>query len=321
MNGFGGSAGDWLIVIRAIHFAATALLAGDMLFRSVVAAPALRMVPPAAQIVELRTLRAAWISLAASGASGVVWLLLLAPAMSGLSFMEAMTADVISTVVTQTQFGLISEFRFFLVILVAACLSYDRYPPARWLGVAASLGLVALIAPAGHAGATQGAAGWVHLVADALHLVAAAAWIGGLLALILLIAATRRNNPLAWPSLVRNATSRFSDLAVLSVSALLASGIVNGVILVGSVRALLTTSYGELLLLKVALFAVMLGFAAVNKFWLTPRLGGQPDPAREADAVRRLARNCHIEMALGLAVFAIVGLLGTLHPAIHVLPH
>ena len=45
---------------------------------------------------------------------------------------------------------------------------------------------------------------------------------------------------------------------------LLASGIVNGVILVGSFRALLTTSYGELLLLKVALFAVMLGFAAVT---------------------------------------------------------
>jgi copper resistance protein D len=320
MSGSEVTAGDWLIVVRATHFAATALVAGVLLFRGAVAAPALRVVPPAAQIVEARTLRAAWISLAVTGASGVAWLLLQAPAMSGLSFNEAMTADIIGTVVTQTQFGLVSEIRLFLAILVAACLSYDRYPPARWLGVASSLSLVALIAPTGHAAATEGVAGSAHLVADALHLVAAAAWIGGLLGLVLLIATTRRNNPYAWPSLVRDATRRFSDLAVLSVGALLATGIVNGVILVGSFRALLMTWYGQLLLLKIALFGVMLGFAVVNKFWLTPRLGGKPDPAREVDAVRRLGRNCHIEMALALAIFAIVGLLGTLHPAIHLLP-
>ena len=133
----------------------------------------------------------------------------------------------------------------------------------------------------------------------------------------LMLAATRRHNPVAWPSLVRTATDRFSNLAVVSVIALLATGIVNGVILVGSFRALLVTEYGRLLLLKIALFAVMLGLAAVNKFRLTPRLGARPDRVEELDAVRRLARNCHIELALGLATFAIVGWLGTLHPAIH----
>jgi copper resistance protein D len=320
MNGIGTSAVDWLIVVRAVHFAAGAMLAGILLFRIVVAEPALRLAPPAAEIVEARTLRAAWISLAITSVSGVAWLLLQAPAMSGLSFDEAMTADVIGTVVTQTQFGLISEIRFALAIALGACLSFDRYPKLRWLGLALSLCLIAAIAATGHAGATEGAAGVVHLAADALHLVASAAWIGGILALTLLIAATRRNNPHAWPSLVRSATDRFSNLAVLSVSVLLATGVVNSWILVGSFRALLITKYGQLLMVKIALLAVMLSFAAINRLRLTPRLAGSPDKAGELDAVRRLARNCHIEIALGLVIFAIVGVLGIIHPAIHLVP-
>jgi copper resistance protein D len=320
MNGFGTSPGDWLIAVRAVHFAASAMLAGILLFRIVVAEPALRLAPPAAEIVEARMLRAAWISLAITGVSGVAWLVLQAPAMSGLPFGEAMTADVIGTVVTQTQFGLISEIRFVLAIALGACLSFDRYPKARWLGLALSLCLIAVIAATGHAGATEGAAGIVHLAADALHLVASAAWIGGILALTLLITATRRNNPHAWPLLVWNATDRFSNLAVLSVSVLLATGVVNSWILVGSFSALLITKYGQLLMVKMALFAVMLSFAAVNRFRLTPRLAGSPDRVGELDAVRRLARNCHIEIALGLVIFAIVGVLGIIHPAIHLVP-
>jgi copper resistance protein D len=291
MNGFGYGAGDWLIVVRAIHFAASAMVAGVLLFRIAVAGPALRPAPPTAQLVEGKTRRFAWISLGIATASGVAWILLQAPAMSGLSFREAMTADVVGTVVTE-----------------------------RWLGLASSLGLIAAIAATGHAGATEGAAGLVHLAADAIHLVASAAWIGGVLALVLLITATRRTVPHAWPSLVRDATERFSILAILSVSALLVTGIVSGVILVGSFHALLVTRYGQLLMLKIALFAVMLGFAAVNRFWLTPRLASLVDGARELDAVRGLTRNCNIEIALGLAIFAIVGALGTRHPAIHLVP-
>jgi putative copper resistance protein D len=320
MNGFETGASDWLIVVRAIQFAASAMLAGILLFRIVVAAPALRLAPPAAQIVEVRTLRAAWINLTITAVSGVAWLLLQAPAMSGLPFGEAMTADVIGTVLTQTQFGLISEIRFVLAIASAACLSYDRHSQARWLGLVVSLCLVAAIAATGHAGSTEGAAGIVHLAADAMHLVAAAAWIGGVFSLALLIGATRRTNPHAWAPLVRDATDRFSALAILSVGTLLVTGIVNGSILVGSLHALLVTKYGQLLMFKIALFAVMLAFAAANRFWLTPGISSLPDKGNELDAVRKLRRNCHIEMAVGLAIFAIVGVLGTIHPAIHLEP-
>jgi len=318
MNGFESSAArDLLIVVRAVHFAATAVIAGILLFRMVIARPASHLARPLANVVEMRILRVAWICLVISFVSGAAWILLQVPAMSGLPFGEAMTGDAIGTVLTETQFGLVMEIRSVLAVIVAACLTYDQHPVPRGLGLMSSLCLVASIAATGHAGATEGSAGLAHLAADAVHLVASGAWIGGLVSLALLTTITRQYDPLGWPSLVRDATQRFSNLGLLSVSALLATGIVNGAILVGSVHALLVTMYGQLLVLKIALFAAMLMVASANRFWLMPRLGNVTVSERELDAVRELTRNCVVEVVLGLMIFAIVGALGTIHPAIH----
>ena len=96
------------------------------------------------------------------------------------------------------------------------------------------------------------------------------------------------------------------------------TGIVNAWILVGSFHALVTTGYGRLLMLKLVVFATMLVFACVNRFWLTPRLAVSSGELRP-ETLRQLTRNSSIEIALALAIFAIVGVLGTLHPAVHVL--
>jgi putative copper resistance protein D len=56
-----------------------------------------------------------------------------------------------------------------------------------------------------------------------------------------------------------------------------------------------------------------------NRFWLTLRLSDRTGSAPRLEALRQLTRNGAIEIALGLAIFAIVGLLGTLHPAIHLM--
>jgi putative copper resistance protein D len=69
-------------------------------------------------------------------------------------------------------------------------------------------------------------------------------------------------------------------------------------------------------MLKLAAFAVMLAFAAVNRLSLTPRLAVPSDDAPQ-DVLRALSRNTWIEIALGLSIFAMVGVLGTLHPAAH----
>ena len=130
--------------------------------------------------------------------------------------------------------------------------------------------------------------------------------------LALLLAAVRRHSG---ASLARGATERFSTLGIVGVATLTVTGIINGWILVGSFSALLVTEYGQVLMLKLVVFAAMLVFAAVNRFVLTPRLAVSLGNDREA--LRKLMRNSVIEIALGLSIFAIVGVLGTLHPAIH----
>ena len=314
---------DWLgegvplAVVRAVHFAATATTAGTLMFRAVVSEHASFSTPAAAAVVRQQILRVAWISLAIAAVSGVIWVLFQASAMSGLSLKEAMVGDVLSVVVNETQFGLVCEIRLVLAIILAGCLAYDRYVPLRWAGLASALGLIAAIAWAGHAGSGVGELGVLHLAADLLHLIAAAVWLGGLVSLALLLAAACRLDALVWASVAREATQRFSTLGIVSVGAILATGIVNSWILVGSWHALIVTEYGRLLMLKIALFAAMVSIAGVNRFWLTPRLALRPGSEPQLRVLRRLTRNSTIEIALGLAIFTIVGALGTTHPAIH----
>jgi putative copper resistance protein D len=316
MDWLGADIDGPLVVVRGLQFAATAITTGTLIFRAVVAAVASSSAAPAAIIVSRQTLRIAWICLAISAASGIIWVLLQAASMSGLPFAEAMTSDVLLTVLNETQFGLVSEIRFALAVMIGVCLAYDRFPPARGLGLVLSLGLTGAVGWTGHAGSTVGETGVLHLAADILHLVAAAIWIGGLVSLVLLFAVTRRERTEASMSFARDATQAFSSMGIAIVAVIFATGIVNTWILVGSWHALIATGYGRLLMLKIALFIVMLLFAAANRFWLTPRLA-LPSSAPQFDARRQLARNSMIEFVLALAIFAIVGLLGTLHPASH----
>ena len=306
-----------LFVIRAIHFAATAITAGVLIFRTAVAEPALHSVGAARAVVMAPIVRAAWIALAMTVASGAAWVLVQAAAMSGMSLREAATTDILSTVVTETQFGMVSEIRVVLAVVLAASLIYDRLPLAQPLALASGFGLVAGVAWTGHAGSSVGNVGNVHVTADALHLIAASAWFGGLVPFVLLLAETRRNQDHPWALLASQAARRFSSLGMVSVGTILATGIVNAWILVGSFKGLIATEYGWLLMLKIFLFMIMLAFAAINRFWLTPDLALPPDNEARLKALRRLTRNSEIEIAFGLAIFAIVGVLGTLHPAVH----
>jgi putative copper resistance protein D len=310
MDSFGAGV-DWpLIAVRAIHFAASAVITGTLVFRTWVAKPGL----PSEQAIALgwrsQSLRVAWIALAVALLSGVGWLLLQAVSMSGLPPREAMTSQVLSTVLNETRFGAVTEIRSVLAFILATALAFDRFALADRLALAAAVALTASIAWTGHAGSTLGELGNLHLAADALHLVAAAGWIGGLVALSLLLAAVRGHGG---ASLARDAAQRFSTLGIVSVATLAVTGLVNSWILVGSFRALPATEYGQVLMLKLIVFAAMLVFAAVNRFALTPRLVAGNDH----EAVRKLMRNSVVEIALGLTIFAIVGVLGTLHPAIH----
>jgi len=319
MDWLGAAIDGPLVAIRAMHFSSTAITAAALIFQAMVAEPALRSTPEATTVLRQQIRLVASIGFAIAAATGVVWFQLQAAAISGLPFGEAMTSDVLSTVLNETQFGLVSKVRLVLAVILATCLAYDRFAQARWLALGSALGFIAAIAWTGHAGSTLGELGNLHLAADALHLIAAAAWIGGLVPLALLLAAAQRNQGVAWASLALRATQRFSALGIVSVGTLSATGLINAWILVGSIHALIVTDYGRVLVLKLVVLAMMLTFAAINRFWLTPRLASWSENEPQLEALRQLTRNSVIEIALGLTIFAIVGVLGTLHPAIHLM--
>jgi putative copper resistance protein D len=100
-----------------------------------------------------------------------------------------------------------------------------------------------------------------------------------------------------------------------SIGVLVASGLINAWYQVGDVPALVGTEYGQLLLAKLGLFAAMLGLAVTNRGVLTPRLA-RGDRA----ALPLLRRNALLEIAAGIGVVTIVGVLGVTVPAAHAFP-
>ncbi|MFD0022736.1 copper resistance CopC/CopD family protein [Streptomyces sp. NPDC058382] len=112
---------------------------------------------------------------------------------------------------------------------------------------------------------------------DVLHLLAVAAWLGGLAALLVALYRT--------PDVTATAVRRFSRIAFVSVVVLAATGIYQSWRQLGSWSALTGTGYGQLLLVKVGLVAVLVGIASVSRRW-TARLavGGGAAAAVAADA-------------------------------------
>jgi len=314
MDWFGAADGGPMVATRAIHFAATAIVTGTLVFQAVVANPALRSQEAAAKPFRTQTRYVAWISLAVAVISGLAWVLLLTMSLSDESLGEAITSGALRDVLNLTQFGSVSQIRLALAILLAFCLAFERSAFWRWLGLGAAVGLIASIAWTGHAASTPHKLGYLHLGADVLHLTAAAAWIGGLVPLALLLGAGKHHQGRA--GLELDGVRRFSALGIASVATLILSGIISAGILVGSFHALVITAYGQLLMLKLAVFAAMLAFAAINRLSLMPRLA-LPSADTQQDALRGLSRNTLIEIGFGLFLFAVVGVLGTLHPAAH----
>jgi putative copper resistance protein D len=315
---------DPLLYARAIHFAATMLVTGVVLFVVFVAEPAWRGAAGNGAVaikVQARLAVIAWISLALAAISGAAWLVLTAAAMSDQPTAQIFGDGVLWTVLSQTTFG-----RTWLVRLVLACalaatlpaLLSPRDHKSTWLkaaAVALAATFAGVLAWSGHAAGGLGDEAIIHPAADVLHLIAAAAWVGALLPLIVLFAAAGADD--ASLKMARTATTRFSILGIVSVGTLLVTGIVNTYYLAGSVPALLHTDYGRLLLIKIALFLAMVAIATVNRFRLTPRLLQQNNITASRGALRRLRRNAAIEVLAGAMVIAIVAALGTMPPAIH----
>ena len=241
-------------------------------------------------------------------------LAILAATMSGVPLVQV-DAATLSTIVMQTAVGMAFLVRFGarVIALAFGVASGGR----RVILVAVALcGAVALgsLAWSGHGVMDDGRTGTVHLVADIVHLLAAGVWVGAL-ALLLWMLATARDDSTATP---HQALAGFASVGTASVALVLASGLINSWLLVGpqNLLSLGTSRYGQLLLMKLALFAGMVLLAASNRFRLTPALGAVRTSEEARHALQRLRLSLTLETLAALAILGLVAWLGTLEPPV-----
>ncbi len=308
---------DPLIASRAVHFASSLVVAGAAIFSAFVARPI-----HADLVLERHLEWVMLVGLALALLSGATWLVSLASRIAQTSVAEVISDGTAWSVLTETQFGRIWEGRFLVAILLFCVGLFGpglRTRGLRPLSLQAGLAIafVGMLAWSGHAAGGLGFPGVLHFGGDVLHLVAAAAWVGGLIPLLMFIAPRVRGSQ---PPLVEclRVLRRFSTLAALSVTLLAAGGVLNTWFMTNGLRSFLGTEYGDLVLVKIALFLVMLGFGAANRYWLTPRLL-PTHAATEEDtrALRLLCASVSLEIALGLVVICVVAILGQLPPPGH----
>ncbi|MFJ4278168.1 copper resistance protein CopC [Streptomyces massasporeus] len=147
-------------------------------------------------------------------------------------------------------------------------------------GVVVAAGLAASWAMSEHA--SVGLQAGIAMPVDVLHLLAVAAWLGGLGALLVALYRAPADTPVDAP-----AVRRFSQVAFGSVVALIATGTYQSWRQLGSWSAFTDTRYGQLLLAKIALVVVLVGVAWISRRW-TGRLA-ETAPV-EASAVREKER-------------------------------
>jgi copper resistance protein D len=255
---------------------------------------------------------AAWVGAVLS----VLGLMVMASQMVGATDVSEVTRHVLEMVVTRTDAGISWAVRIGALVVCAAAVPILRERPAVLCAVLSGAGAVALatLAWTGHGAMDDGARGAVHLTSDVLHLLAAGAWVGALIGFVLLSLGPQGNTAQSVATLGRMAAG-FASTGSVIVAVLFVSGVTNYVLIAGaSWRPLFMTVYGRLLTAKLAVFVLMLGLAAANRYLFSPRLALATGEPHRADAVRGLRRSMAIEAALGLLVLVLVAWLGVLSP-------
>ncbi|MBX5445261.1 CopD family protein [Sphaerobacter sp.] len=309
----------WAAVARWLHLLGVVLALGPLVF-GIVVLGRLRDSDIDVRLWRLSRIGAGVVIVAAP-------LLLLAQAVGVGGSLSAGLSDGVLRSLVLSGYGARWAGRLALAALLLA-LSWSAVRRGRskrlgrsWAITALVLGAVLLLLTSlnGHAAAT--APVWLSVLADWIHLGATVAWFGGLAALVAAVRPalaarpdTQRLAVLAW------AMPRFSTVALVSVELLILTGLYATWAHVPDPAALVDTGYGVALLVKLGLIAVTLGFAAVNRLVLRPRLraaaASNPHPPKEADAVMRdLTRTIGAEALLGVAILAVVGVLTVLPPS------
>ena len=264
--------------LRFVEFAASGLLLGAFFF-VVFCWPAGRR-----SRTVLRLVQASWVT---AFVGAIAAILIESSYTAGLGLADALKPSVVRDYLdTHVGHVMLLRVAVLLVIFVAgrsllrrASLDALRLAAAGVMGLA----LLATFTFAGHARTGFQVAGAV--VADLAHLAAFSLWFGGLI--VLVVAVLRPDDP----SELEPAVSRFSSVGLASVVVLVGSGVYQSWRQVGSFGALKDTTYGRLLLVKVAVVAVVVLAAALTRDILRQRLSGDDEPLASASIEAREARD------------------------------
>jgi putative copper resistance protein D len=189
---------------------------------------------------------------------------------------------------------------------LAAAASLPSRPRTVAVSLAAAL-VLASLAFTGHAVMQTGPIGVAHRLNDAVHVLSAAAWLGALLPLLLVL---RRLDSCEHRCEARLALSRFSTAGHVIVLLILLSGVVNTALVLGRPPTDWSSPYQALLAAKIIVVIAMVGLATANRYVFVPRLA--TDRAAGLAAIRRTTL---VELALAFAAVALVSVFGILDPA------
>jgi copper transport protein len=308
-------------VIRFVAFAALVLLVGGFLFVTLVW-------PAGAGLARPR--RLLWTAWAATAVTTVIGIPVQGVYAAGLPLSKVLSSTVLSGVLGE-RFGRMSVARLVLLILMAAVLvllgrragseAGAAPPPRAIVAAGALLGIGLLVTPvlSGHE-ATQDLVP-LAVMSDVVHLTAVSLWLGGL---ALLAAAVL---PRRLPDELSAVVPRFSRIALGAVVVILVTGVFQGWREVRTVPALTQTTYGKLLIVKVALFALLVGLGFFSRRFVHARYrvpaarrlsfgpGAATDAATDEETVSRLRRTVGAETVIAVVVLAVTALLVNAQPA------
>lgn len=267
---------------------------------------------------RLRPIAALTVGMALLGLlASVLGFVIQGAAMAGIPLSQP-DFSILSDLLDATALGLALKVRLaaLLAILLCAAISHPVPRTAATISALAGACALATLAWGGHGAAGEGSAGWLQLGADIVHLLAAGAWLGAIVAFILLAACKDTAGDIERVSLAERALRGFAAVGTLIVGLLTLTGAVNGLFLVGAehVTSLAASIYGLLLIAKLLLFAAMLGLAALNRYRLTPALARAVAQRDASHAMGLLRRSLCVEGSLAILILALVAWLGTLSP-------
>lgn len=316
---------------RGLQYAAMALAVGGLAFLLLAWLPGLGAVGDGSEQWRRagrafsRRLRGALLVAAALGAiSAAAGVALEGAEAAGVSGFEALKETIVRETL-ETNFGTVWGLTTLAWIAFAALVivlfkgrSAERSGPVRSLLLGAPLAFVVLEpALAGH-GSTQSPVA-LNFPVNVVHVAAMAVWLGGLAALLLLAPrGTRELEPGERGRLLAAVLSRFSQVALVAVIAILLTGLIQAYVYVRHLDALTETGYGRAVLIKlVLLVAILIPLGAYNRRRSVPRLNriaaGGESPGRAGLLLRRALR---AEVALLVVVLGVTAALASYAPPV-----